>query len=122
MTSRRPSIPPQRKTFFVKMQAKFIKMILSQDLILRDGWDCVARTYEAVCPTCPKDSPCVRVSGSKYDCVTKNTTPKATPGKQPIRACYLGHVIGYQPIGDQYDCATKNTTPKATPCILICAN
>eukprot|EP00116_Pleurobrachia_bachei_P007707 sb/3467969/ len=50
------------------------------DLILRDGWDCVARTYEAVCPTCPKDSPCVRVSGSKYDCVTKNTTPKATPG------------------------------------------
>ena len=37
----------------------------------------------------------------RQDSAARGGAASSSSGKQPIRTRYLGHVIGYQPIGDQ---------------------
>lgn len=51
-----------------------------EGLVLQNGTQCVPPTYEVICPSCPPDVPCVRVSSTGYGCVSSTPTVKTDNG------------------------------------------
>ncbi|KAL5250879.1 hypothetical protein ACHWQZ_G016579 [Mnemiopsis leidyi] len=46
--------------------------VCPEGLVLQNRTQCVPPTYEIICPSCPPNVPCVRVSSTGYECVSNS--------------------------------------------------